>query len=203
LKIIEILATAILSFIGGVGLERYKQKCDREKELQNIDGVLKYYFAQGESNLLSSHAFYKEKVLANKGLKPIPNFQHLILFPKIDSETLKSRLGKVAYGKSNEVSTAINALLLLSEQINRALDECRESFEKTDDNSLRQAWALFDHQCKFHYLVTRLKNEKDRFVYFGDSSQEVAEKVANSYRLPYHIDEIVNDHITSLGNGRL
>lgn len=195
MNIIEMVTTAILSFIGGVGLERYKQKCDREKEFQNIDGVLEYYLAQGESNLLSSHAFYKEKVLANKGRKRTPNFQHLILFPKIDSETLKSRLGKVTYGKSIDISTAINALLLLSEEINRSLDECKESFEKTDDNSLKQAWTLFDHYCKFHYLVTRLKNEKDRFVYFGDSSQEVAEKVASSYRLPYHIDEILNDHI--------
>ena len=192
----EIIASAVTSFLCGVGLEKLKNKKDKKTKLALARLVISHYYDKCEGDLKKSHQAYKTCVLINKKILKNEASNTISIPAKINIDEIKTHLSILKYENKGDITKAINSLVALAEETNKFIDYCTQHLQEQNDSSVKYFFGLFDSLCQFMYLITKLKNEDTRFIYdTRETNQQIAEKVALSYKLPYHIQEVISNHI--------
>ncbi len=170
-----------------------------EQSLKDIKNELRDYFELSVENLQTSHNAYRVKTLQAYGHGLSEDETKIKIIPEIDIESLKTlqkNISKFPFEHNRDFSKAIFALISISQKINDTRERCVNHFNNYSEESASEYWSLFEYQCKHLYLISRLKEETDRFNYTEDSDEEIVKKVTKAYGLPYG-HEIIKLHLTN------
>lgn len=191
-SLIGVIVGSIMTISGAIFLEK-------RKEIVEVRRTLKFFYIELNDYLSDAPNYVEEVISSYKKIKQYKlgivkdkiDVYPMVFPPQLNFLTMDNLFEKAFSELTMDQRKAIKAIKTLSKEINTRSYNIG-IIKDVDNISPEEILSIAKMCSSFYYLVSRLCNEKERFTFYNESSEEIEQKGLDALGLKYDFNTLIN-----------